>query len=90
MKANELKNILIREGFRRSTYSLEGGEPDEALCLSNEEGRWIVYYSERGLQTGRVDFDSEDAACDYFLEKMWSDPTTRRGWKSGFPLPPWG
>ncbi len=88
MKKNELLETLTREDFTPSTYSLDGGEPDEAMCLCNEQGRWYVYYSERGLQTGKVGFDTEDAACDYFLKKMRSDPIARRGWTSGFPLPP--
>jgi hypothetical protein len=86
MNRDELKHILEREKFRPNTYSLAGGEPDEALCLSLEDGRWYVYYSERGMQTGKVGFDSESEACAYFLEKMRSDPTTKAGWSSGFSI----
>lgn len=86
MKRDELKQILMREQFKPNTYSLSGGEPSEALCLSFENGRWYVYYSERGLQTDKTRFDSESDACLYFLEKMRADPTTRIGWDSGFRI----
>ena len=30
-------------------------------------GGWSVYYSERGVRTGEVHFDTEQEACDYLL-----------------------
>jgi hypothetical protein len=84
MNRDDLKQILVQENFRPNTYSLNGGEPEEALCLSPEDGRWYVYYSERGMQTDRKGFDGESDACEYFLQKMRADPTTRSGWHSGF------
>ncbi len=86
MNREELKQVLVDERFRPNTYSLSGGEPDEALCRSFEEGRWYGYYSERGMQTDRVGFSSESEACKYFLEKMRADPTTRSDWNSGFRI----
>ena len=88
MKKAELKEIWDREDFNPARYSLEGGEPDETMCLSQEQGRWYVYYSERGVQTGKVGFDAEDEACQYFLQRIRSDPMMRRGWTSRFSLPP--
>lgn len=87
MNKEDLQKILVQEDYKPSTYSLTGGEPDEALCLSFDDGQWHVYYSERGLQTGKVSFGSESEACEYFLKKMRSDPTTKRGWNSGFRTP---
>lgn len=86
MNRDELKQILVREKFKSNTYSLSGGEPDEALCLDLEEGRWFVYYSERGMQTDKIGFATEDEACQYFLMKMRADPTTRLDWNSGFQI----
>jgi len=63
MKKYELKKRLEIEGVSREIYSLEGGLPNEKLCLDFENGKWIVYYSERGCRTGIEEFISEDDAC---------------------------
>ena len=86
MNKNELQAVLASESFKDSAYSLEPGEVDEALCLRQEAGQWSVYYSERGLQTGKQVFSNESEACLYFLNEMRSDPTTKLGWQSGFNL----
>ena len=84
MKNRELRSILSSEGFRESSYSFDEKHPDEALCLSQEDNQWLVFYAERGLRTGKVTFMTEDEACGYFLDKMRADPTTRKNWNSGF------
>ena len=88
MNVQALAEILRNEGFRESAYSLHAAfvQPDEALCLRNEDGAWQVFYSERGLKTGQRDFPSEADACMYFLNQMRADPTTKQGWRSGFSL----
>ena len=78
MTALELKDILEREQFIPSTYSLTGGRHQDAYCLSNEDGAWLVYYSEHGEESGRVSFGSESEACEYLLQKMRKDPGTKR------------
>jgi len=84
MKIEELKLILSSEGFREDSYSFEDKHPDEALCLRQDDTQWLVFYTERGLQTGKTLFTTEDEACRHFLDKMRADPTTRVDWKSGF------
>lgn len=86
MTKTELQALLVREGFNTKSYSLEPAEVDEALCLREENGRWCVYYAERGLQSGKKVFSNEAEACAFFLAEMRSDPTTREGWKSGFRM----
>jgi hypothetical protein len=89
MNKEELKATLQKEGFKEQAYSLEQEkfDPDEALCLRHEQGKWSVYYSERGLQTGKLSFDGEEEACDYFIGQMRDDPTTKKDWKSGYSWP---
>ena len=89
MNRQELQEVLRRERIKDSCYSLEekSFDPDEALCLRQIEGAWVVFYSERGLQTGKTAFNSESAACEYMLDALCSDPTTRVGWSSGFRMP---
>jgi len=70
MKKENLRSILINKSISRSYYSLEGGLPNEKLCLDYENGKWIVYYSERGIRTGIRYFDNEDDACGYLLHAI--------------------
>ena len=85
MTRTDLRKILISEGFRGSSYSLTDGYADEALCIRQEPEGWSVFYSERGLETGKTLFSNEAAACQKFLEMMRSDPTTKLSWKGGWP-----
>jgi hypothetical protein len=86
MNRADLQRTLIEEGFNPRSYSLEHENKDEALCLRVEGDRWCIYYSERGLQTGKRYFVDEKSACVHFLNEMRADPTTRVDWKSGFKL----
>jgi hypothetical protein len=86
MNKDVLQTILTAEGFNPRAYSLNVEQKDEALCLRVEDGRWCIYYSERGLQTGKKYFEDENSACEFFLNEMRFDPTTRNDWKSGFSM----
>lgn len=69
MNINELKNELERLGISKELYSLQGGNPNEKLCLIHEEN-WKIYYSERGLRTGEKEYLNENEACEVFLRKV--------------------
>lgn len=71
-----VRRALDREGINRDCFSLEGGHPPERLVLSMVPGGWVVHYSERGIESGRRDFTTEDEACRYMLESLLRDPTT--------------
>ena len=77
MNIMELTEILRQEGFRSDAYNLGGGAQDECYCLRESRGVWSVYYSERGLQSGKKDFGNESEACAYFLQLVRKDATTR-------------
>jgi hypothetical protein len=70
MKKEKLRSILSNKGIPQSYYSLDGGLPNEKLCLDYENGKWLTYYSERGVRTGIQYFDNEDDACDYILHAI--------------------
>ena len=74
MNKDELKRTLDAEGFNPSVYSLEGGLPNDRLCLSHEQGRWCVYYTERGERFDEQWFDSESDACQRLLSELRSLP----------------
>ncbi|EAB1775885.1 TPA: hypothetical protein ACIUI8_004605 [Salmonella enterica subsp. enterica serovar Wangata] len=70
MKKNEVKVLLEKGKISKSIYSLDGGLPNEKLCIDFEHNRWIVYYSERGINTGIVEFLNESDACDYLYNQI--------------------
>jgi hypothetical protein len=65
MHIEQLRNFLIINHVPDNLYSLDGGLPSEAYCINKVEGGWEVYYSERGLKSQLVKFDTEDKACLY-------------------------
>lgn len=70
MTVDELKSKLDEMGVSQDLYSIMiGGLPNERLCIVKDE-KWQVYYSERGKKVGQKFFETEEEACDYFLEKM--------------------
>jgi hypothetical protein len=77
MNRAQLRDILVREGFRMDVYDLDGGHSPECLTLARRGNVWSVYYSEHGIESGKRDFESEDSACEYFLEVLRSDPNAR-------------
>jgi hypothetical protein len=77
MNTDELQDLLVNENFDPDSYDLKGGLLPEKYTLSKESGMWCVYYSERGLQSGKKTFPTESEACMYLLEWMRSDPTTK-------------
>lgn len=76
MKISELKGILDKNKINSNSYSLDGGVPHDKHVLSREDnGMWEVYYSERGGKFEVERFNSEEEACNFFLERILSDKT---------------
>lgn len=76
MDRGELLAALNRDGINPHAYSLDGGHSAEKYVLAARPEGWSVYYFEHGLETGRFDFATEDAACHHLFELLRSDPTT--------------
>ena len=66
----ELKQRLIKENIPDDVYCLNGGLPNEVLCLGQSEEGWEVYYSKRGIKTDVKNFNTEEDAWDYYLIKI--------------------
>jgi len=64
---NILKEKLKQLGISPDMYCLTGGLPNECYCISSEDNKWEVYYSERGKKTGLKIFNNEHDACQYFF-----------------------
>ncbi|NLK78583.1 MAG: hypothetical protein GX284_12950 [Clostridiales bacterium] len=70
MTIKELEQELEQIGVPKDLYSIMiGGLPNEKLCIVRE-GKWQVYYSERGNKSGLKVFETETEACEFFLRKM--------------------
>jgi hypothetical protein len=65
-----LRDRLLREGVPAGSYSLDGGHPNEAHVLAHEGTSWLVYYSERGLETARQSFATKSEACRELLARL--------------------
>ena len=77
MNISELRQILQQEHIRADAYELNGGNLPETYTLGNADGQWYVFYSEKGLETGKRLFSSESEACKYFLGQIMRDLSTR-------------
>lgn len=72
----ELRKVLDREGINPSAYCLDGGHGSEQYVIDIRVDGWVVYYSERGLESALCEFATEDEACRYLLEQLRRDSTT--------------
>ena len=66
MKKSELSKMLNELIIPTDAYSLSGGLPNEAYCISEKNGEWEVHYSERGNMTNKKMFQCEDEVCGFF------------------------
>ena len=70
MNKQQLEKILLLNKVPKDLYSLKGGLPNEAYCLEEENDKWHVYYSERGIKTSIGYFKSEREACGCLLKEI--------------------
>lgn len=77
MNKEELRQALRKEAIREDAFDLDGGHLSETYTLSESYGRWFVYYSEKDLESGKKEFASQAQACEYLLNLLRNDPTTR-------------
>lgn len=71
MNVQDLQSYLDEHRVDPKAYSLAGGMPDDAFCLSREaDGTWCVYYSERGCRFDLKHFPTEEEACECFFSRI--------------------
>lgn len=78
MNLSELASLLDRLGIRPDAYSLQGGVPDDRYCIEKRGSTWYVYYAERGNRNAERLFVTEEEACQYLLDVLQRDPSTKR------------
>lgn len=54
------------------SYTIFGSPRDESLCIQEAHNIFSVFYYERGTKSGERIFESENDACQYFLEQIIS------------------
>ena len=82
MNTSELARLLQSMGMPADAYSI-GSDRNEAYCLLPEQGRWHVYYSERGHRNSERVFADEAGACQELLGALLGDSVVRRIQRDG-------
>ena len=77
MDRDVLMKIAKRERIRDDAYSFDGALRENTLVLATERRRWVIKRVKRGEPKELAWFDTEVEACEYLLEALLSDPTTR-------------
>jgi len=72
MTLRDLQMLLNCLSVPSDAYSLEQ-DRDEAYCICRSSDGWHVYYSERGMKSGRKNLNDESTACEYFLTLIVGD-----------------
>jgi hypothetical protein len=77
MKVQDLPSALIAHEIRPEVLCLNGiRTAAEQYCIEKRADTWVVYYFERGDETGLKQFSKEEEACTYVLNLLRADPTT--------------
>lgn len=69
MNIKELSRRLMKLGIPTDAYTLQGGLPNDRLCLSHADS-WEVYYSDQGRKSDLRRFAREEEACVYMLFRL--------------------
>lgn len=69
LKINELNSYLKNKGVPEDSYSINEVN-DESLCIVEENKKWHIFYSERGLRTEEYCCQDEHLAIQYFINRL--------------------
>lgn len=72
MTVQELQTRLFELDIPHYYYNIcgTGDDEDQRICLTNEDGRWLVYYSEDGSRLELNDYSTEEEACDDCFSRL--------------------
>ncbi len=74
MTIKELKKILIDEKINVNSYEIEGSNYlrgyDGFIILPGENGKWLLYYMERGQKVLLSTYNNQHGVCMAFLKYM--------------------
>lgn len=69
MNTQQLMERLNREGLPKQFYDFNTRK-DDVHVLLQEDGKWLVFYMERGNRYNLKSFDNEEAACEEFYNRI--------------------
>jgi hypothetical protein len=79
MNLSELEKKLEENKIREDVYSLYGAEHDgRKVIKSLPNGKWQVFFSERGNKLGLREFDCESDACLHLLKSLLRSPFAKK------------
>lgn len=67
MKITDLQKIMDEGKMSPYGYSINKGEKDDAYHIMKEDGKWHIYYMERGHKNSYGYFEKEEEAAKIFL-----------------------
>lgn len=76
MTIDEAKNVLKANRVRPDAYSI-GCDNDESYVALEVDGRWTVFYSQRGLRTGVKECSDVSSAMNRLVELVLDDSSTK-------------
>lgn len=69
MTVSELKIELFERDVPHYCYNI-GGYEDGRVCMTEENGKWLVFYCEDGEQLELTAHESEAEACEDMLKRL--------------------
>lgn len=78
MTREELQEILLEDESIPYEWCVfaEKLENDQKTCLAKRENKWVVYYSERGIEKDVEEFDNESDGCMELYNRMLAKKAT--------------
>jgi hypothetical protein len=71
MKLEELREKILVMNIDHQEYVVDGKPGFQTFCIKKEqEGKWEVFYHERGNITFRKSFSNEDEACTFYYDHV--------------------
>ena len=74
MTISEIESKLLAEGCNRNQFATgQRGAANDAYCLIQRDGKWEVFYTERGEESSPIySSASEEEACEFFFNHILS------------------
>lgn len=69
MDKKQLLGILRSSHYPKDSYSIDEVK-NESLCMVEEHGIWVIFYSERGQRSDPKYYGNESDACLEFLKEI--------------------
>lgn len=69
MNMAELKVQLFEMMIPHYCYSV-GAQEEQRVCLTESDGKWLVYFCEDGEKLDLKEFDDETEACAEVLARL--------------------